>query len=222
MRFQLAAAALAGLRARRALVLDAGCGEGLLAAALARGHPGWQIVGVDINEQMLRRARDRARRQGLRNLEFHHADITQPLGAARYDAVLAMECLVEVPDDDAALGAMAAALRSGGLFLAHLPQDDWKPVLAASEPTWRYEVRHGYTDVDIAQRLARFGVSVLAITPTTRGTLRLAQELRDRIKDRGLKTKALAYPAVLAAVWLERHGLTWGSPRAFMIQGVKA
>ena len=135
--------------------------------------------------------------------------------------MLAMECLEEIPDDEAATAAFAEALRPGGLLLVHVPERDWRPVLRSSEATWRDEVRHGYTRDELVGLLERHGLHVVRLTPTTRGTVRLAQEARDRIKTARLVVRALAYPPLTLALWLERIGITWGPARALYAEARK-
>jgi SAM-dependent methyltransferase len=219
LRFELALESLERFAGDRIVrLLDAGCGEGLFSDAVARAHPRWRVLAADANEEMLDRGRARARSAGLMNVEFLHADLTGDLGSAEYDAVAALECLVEICDDDAAIRAMAHALRPGGLFIAHVPERDWKPVLPRSERTWRHEVRHGYTEGEIVAKVEQAGLSVTAVSGTTRGTVRLAQEVRDRTKKLSLKLRMATYPAMVAAVRLERAGLTWGSERAIFLE----
>jgi ubiquinone/menaquinone biosynthesis C-methylase UbiE len=59
-------------------VLDLGCGPGKWADDVAFLYPEWQIVGVDINETMIRYARAIARSQGRPNVTFKVMDLTQP------------------------------------------------------------------------------------------------------------------------------------------------
>jgi SAM-dependent methyltransferase len=176
------------------------------------------IVGVDTNEEMLRRARERAEQARLGNVAFELEDVTAPLGSARYDAVLAIQLLEEVLDDDAALRSLAQALRGGGVFLADVPERSWRPILPGSSTTWRHEVRHGYEAEELVSRLARCGLVVERITPSSKGTIRLAQEIRDRIRGRSIRVRALTYPALAAAVPLERLGITWGSPHSLFLE----
>lgn len=61
-----------------AAALDIGCGAGELACALARSHPGADVVGLDISEELIAVARERG--AGLANLAFEAAD------AARWSA----------------------------------------------------------------------------------------------------------------------------------------
>lgn len=199
-------------------VLDAGCGDGLLSLELAKRHPTWTFVGVDLREELLEIALTRALRRGLQNVRFARADLTKPLPEAGFDAVLAIECLVEIPDDAAALQNMAASLASGGTLLVHVPESSWSAILPGSESTWRDQVRQGYSAYDIDQALRGVGLEVRGIHPTYRGTVVVAQELLDRLRlrDRALPLRALAFPLVSAAVQLERRGLTWGNAHALL------
>ena len=218
LRFHRASTALERFASKPLHVLDAGCGEGILAVELARRHPDWMVVGVDTNEEMLRRANERAEQARVDNVAFEQRDVTASLGYRSYDAVLAIQLLEEVLDDDAALRSLANALRPYGIFLADVPEQTWTPILRGSEPTWRDEVRHGYKAGELGDRLARFGFSVQRITPSSRGTIRLAQELRDRMKKQSIRRRALVYPCLAAAVPLERIGLTWGQPHSLFVE----
>jgi 2-polyprenyl-3-methyl-5-hydroxy-6-metoxy-1,4-benzoquinol methylase len=205
----------------RLRVLDAGCGEGLLTIALARRNPHWSVLGVDLSAAALRTARAEAARHGLPNAAFATADLTADLGSSRYDAVVALECLLEIPDDHSALAAMSRALRPGGLFLGHVPERNWTPMLPGSEQTWRHEVRHGYTTAELAELARAAGLRVTEVKPTLRGTVGVAQELRDRVRRRRLAAQVLVYPLMLAAVPLERRGITWGPARALFLEAIR-
>jgi SAM-dependent methyltransferase len=215
LRLALAEHAIASYAGKRAIrVLDAGCGDGLLTLALAARHPRWALTGMDLREKLLRGARERAANRGLANATFLPADLTRPLPDSGFDAVMALECLSEIPDDRGALRSMAGALAPGGLFLVQAPDRDWKPVLKGSAGTWRDEVRHGYSEEGLRDALAEAGLAVVGIEPTFRTTVALAQEVRDRAKDRGLASRAILFPAMVAAVRLERWGLTRGPANA--------
>jgi SAM-dependent methyltransferase len=219
LRFALAMRALERFAGGQPLtILDAGCGEGFMAATLARRHPDWRIVAADLDPEGLRRARALLRSSGVRNVHLVQLDLTRPLARACYDAVLALECLAEILDDDAALRQMVQVLRPGGLLLSHVPERHWRPVLPCSADTWRHEVRHGYLEPEIKEKLEHAGAEVTAVARTTRGTVTVAQEVRDRCKGRSLKVQATLYPLMLGAVWLERLGATWGPARAILVE----
>lgn len=46
-------------------VLDIGTGSGLLAIELAKAHANWQIIGIDVSENMLQLARQNAAKRGV-------------------------------------------------------------------------------------------------------------------------------------------------------------
>lgn len=220
LRFELVAQTLERFAAGGSLrVLDAGCGEGLFAESIARRHPGWAIVGVDRDADLLEHARLSLHEGRLANVELVRADLTSDLGDALYDAVVAIECLEEIPDDTQALRRMIAALRPGGLFVAHVPERAWEPVLSNSEATWRHEVRHGYESAEFASRLTELGLEDVDIRGTSRSLVRLAQELRDRARKRRLILRGALFPWLLVAVRLELRGVTWGRERALLVSG---
>jgi SAM-dependent methyltransferase len=223
LRLELAAAALERFAGRAPLrVLDAGCETGLLTNSLARRHADWRVHGVDLNERSLEIARLRAAEEGTANVSFERVDLTRNSASAEYDAVAAMECLTEIPDDLAALRFMAGALRPGGLLLVHVPERDWQPVLSSSPRSWKTEQRHGYSRDELEHLLRDAGLDVLEIVPTTRSTIHLAQELREHVKDRSLKVRLAAYPVMTAALKLEQAGITWGAPRALFAKARKS
>lgn len=197
-------------------MLDAGCGDGLLSLALAKRHPRWSILGVDLRDDMLEGARARARARELRNVEFEHADLERPLEHSGFDVVMAVECLSEIPDDRRAVGTMAAALAPGGVLVVQVPERNWQPVLPGSPDTWREQVRQGYDAGELTALLGSAGLEPVPPRPTYRSLATGAQELRDRIKGRGLAVRAAAFPLLAGAVRLELAGVTWGRANALL------
>jgi SAM-dependent methyltransferase len=198
-------------------VLDAGCGDGLLTLSLAARHENWALLGLDRRGDLLNGARERAAARSLGNVRFQPADLTRPLPEGDFDAVVALECLHEIPDDAAALRSMAGALRPGGLLALQVPEADWSPVLPGSIGIWREEVRHGYGREEISADVRAAGLEPVELRSTYRSLAAAAQEIRDRIKDAPLLLRLLAFPFLAVAVRLERLGLTWGRPSATLV-----
>jgi SAM-dependent methyltransferase len=218
LRLALADEVLSGAAAGGTLrVLDAGCGDGLLTLSLARRHDDWALLGVDQRADLLDGARERAVARSLGNVRFQPADLTRPLPEGDFDAVVALECLHEIPDDEAALRTMAGALRPGGLLALQVPEKDWTPVLPGSTGIWREEVRHGYSREEIAADVRAAGLEPVELRPTYRSLAAAAQEIRDRIKGAPLLVRLLAFPFLAAAVRVEHLGLTWGKPSATLV-----
>jgi trans-aconitate 2-methyltransferase len=197
-------------------LLDAGCGDGLLSLSLAKRHRDWEILGVDRREDLLEGARARARGRFLPNVRFQATDLTAPLPEAGFGAVVALECLHEIPDDESALASMAGALVPGGLLALQVPERGWRPVLPGSSGIWREEVRHGYSSQELEAALRKAGLEPLELRPTYRSLAAGAQEIRDRIKGSALPVRLLAFPFLALAVRLERWGLAWGRPSAIL------
>jgi magnesium-protoporphyrin O-methyltransferase len=104
-------------------VLDAGCGPGVLAIALAQR--GAHVVGVDLAGSLLEVAQARIDQETLRgSVELHTGDMLDPaLGS--FDYVVAMDSLIhyELPDMLGAISQFAARTRSGivGTFAPRTP-----------------------------------------------------------------------------------------------------
>jgi 2-polyprenyl-6-hydroxyphenyl methylase/3-demethylubiquinone-9 3-methyltransferase len=106
-------------------VLDVGCGEGSFAAALA--DAGAQVVGIDVAEESLPRAR--ARHPDL-DLRLVPAQGPWPLQDASFDVVWAGEVIEHVADTAPWLSEVRRVLRSGGTLLLSTPAHDPLGVLA--------------------------------------------------------------------------------------------
>lgn len=106
-------------------VLDAPCGYGRLALALARR--GIEVVGVDFSEALLARAESDRGDVPASRLRFVRADLRQPLEDGGFDAALNVFSSLgygSEDDDRAILATLAAALRPGGrLFVDTMHRD---------------------------------------------------------------------------------------------------
>jgi arsenite methyltransferase len=99
-----------------ATVLDLGCGAGtdLLVAAQMVGPDG-HVIGLDMTESMLARARASADDMGLANVELHQGLIESlPVDDASVDIVTSNGVIDLVPDKDAVFGEIVRVLRPGG------------------------------------------------------------------------------------------------------------
>jgi SAM-dependent methyltransferase len=96
--------------ASAATVLDVGCGDGFLAARLARTVP--EVTAIDVNAPVLARAR--ARFPGAKVTWCHGDVLTHPLEPASFDAVLSNAALHHLPDTRAALQHLGELVKPGG------------------------------------------------------------------------------------------------------------
>jgi ubiquinone/menaquinone biosynthesis C-methylase UbiE len=137
-------------------VVDYGCGPGGLAVELARrvGDSG-RVHGVDLNRELLERARRRAERDGVAaRIELHHVvDDRIPLPSGSVDRVICKNVLEYVPDLEAALGEFRRVLRPGGL--AHAIDSDWG--LLALEPIGPERTAELFEAASVAYRTPLIG-----------------------------------------------------------------
>jgi 2-polyprenyl-3-methyl-5-hydroxy-6-metoxy-1,4-benzoquinol methylase len=92
-------------------VLDAGCGEGYLARALAAR--GAQVTGIDISPRLIELARKKNASGGI---DYQVADLSQPIAdrSGSFDTVASYLVLNDVPDYQGFADTIAAVLTPGG------------------------------------------------------------------------------------------------------------
>lgn len=99
---------------KRVLDIASGTGQPALLAADRVGPKG-RVLGIDLVDEMLAVARQKAADQGLRNVEFREGDAEAlDVPAGSFDAVLIRWGLMFMPDPAACLEGAHAALNRGG------------------------------------------------------------------------------------------------------------
>ena len=117
-------------------VLDVGCGTGTLALELAGSHPAAYIAGVDADEAMLARARQKAERADVR-VDLRRAMAQElPFASATFDAAVSSLFFHHLVRDDklAVAAELLRVLRPGG----RLAVADWG---APRDPMMRLAAR---------------------------------------------------------------------------------
>ena len=94
-------------------VADIGCGTGSLTVELARFAR--RVIGVDLSDEMLRRARAVAGERALRNVEFRRGDaLDLPLSGHSVDAAFCVMVLHFLPEPERAVAGLCRIARPGG------------------------------------------------------------------------------------------------------------
>ena len=108
-------------------VLEIGPGPGGLAVELARRHAGLRVTGVDIDPQMVERAAERARREGLGDrLAFVVGDVAAlPFSDASFDLVTSSFSVHHWPDAATGFAEIRRVLRPGGRAIVYDLPDCW-------------------------------------------------------------------------------------------------
>jgi len=103
-------------------VLDLGCGWGTFTFAFAPDVN--EIVGVDFSEKAIALCRRRARREGLENVTFLHADASDTgLQSESFDAVIAADLVEHLTPEqtEAVFDEAKRLLKRGGRFVLWTP-----------------------------------------------------------------------------------------------------
>jgi len=113
---RVASLAIEKLLPRGLVLADVGCGTGSLTFELARFAK--KVIGVDLSQEMLRRAKNLAIQRNVRNVEFRRADALRlPLQAHSVDAVFCVMVLHFLPDPQRAIAELCRVTRSGGAVI---------------------------------------------------------------------------------------------------------
>jgi ubiquinone/menaquinone biosynthesis C-methylase UbiE len=100
-------------------VLDAGCGSGSMARAIAKAEPAADVVGVDLRDSYIDYARRRAAAEALINLSFETGDVRRlPFSDASFDIVWNKYLLQWVSEPIAAVREFARVLKPGGMLVS--------------------------------------------------------------------------------------------------------
>ena len=114
---RLAAVQALGLRPGDSVV-DVACGTGLNFPLIEEViGPGGRIVGVDLTDAMLARARDRTETNGWSNVSLVEADAVRFEFPAEVDAIVCTYALSQVPECAEVIAHGAAALSGGGRWV---------------------------------------------------------------------------------------------------------
>jgi len=110
------------LNLNNALVLDIGCGTGGPAIVLARDM-GARVISIDIEPQLLDRARALANEAGVGD-QIEYRLVTPgalPFEDDNFDVVFSKDALIHIPDKKALYAQIMRVLKPGGAFAA----SDW-------------------------------------------------------------------------------------------------
>jgi len=115
-------------------ILDLACGTGIVTFALAKRHPQARIVGVDVTEEYLHVARQKAKKLGIK-AEFIHANAETLRLAGMFDCITS-SYIPKYVEANVLLANITPHLKSGGVIVLH---DFLYPQHPAPRALW-----HGY------------------------------------------------------------------------------
>jgi ubiquinone/menaquinone biosynthesis C-methylase UbiE len=152
-------------------VLDVGCGSGQ--SAIPAAHRGHRVTGIDIAENLIEHARERASFEGL-DAQFDVGDAENlPYADNSFDAAISMIGAMFAPQPEKVVAEFARVLRPGGrLYMAnwtprgmpaqmfrciatHVPPPPGfiPPVLWGDEKTVTQRLQDDFTDIQLTRRM---------------------------------------------------------------------
>nr|BCX00139.1 MAG: methyltransferase type 11 [Bacteroidota bacterium] len=142
--------------------LDAGTGFGLYAWRILRYWPQARVLALDVKKTYLESARRFLHRPPYEERIYWVLADLERFGTAEpcFDLILCVDVLEHIPDDEAALRAMAAMLRPGGYLLLNTPSDQGgSGVEQPGQGSFIEEhAREGYNRDELLKRLRALGL----------------------------------------------------------------
>lgn len=115
------------------LVADVGCGSGIALATMAAAFPATQFEGFDPSEHAISRALARLADSGLANVHVRTAGAADLPDDQRYDFIMTLDCIHDMPHPAEAIAAIRKAIQPDGTWLI-------KDIRSA--PDWRDNLRN--------------------------------------------------------------------------------
>lgn len=100
--------------ARVASILDLGCGDGKLDFVLKEVYPHARLVGIDLDEAAIAKARDGAAARQLEGCEFIAGDVDTEIPAGQFDLVYASLILLHISNPRHVVAMAVNRLAPGG------------------------------------------------------------------------------------------------------------
>jgi cyclopropane fatty-acyl-phospholipid synthase-like methyltransferase len=99
-------------------ILDLGCGRGRHSINL--GRKGYHVTGIDLSEQAIKTAKEKAQAEGLKNVQFEVRDMRKPLPTT-FDAIVNLFTTFGYfstnEENAAVLDSVVQMLKPGGIFV---------------------------------------------------------------------------------------------------------
>lgn len=196
--------------------LDAGCGRGDLITYLAERNPSWSFVGLELEDEPIRKAEIIRKRLGLNQVSFQQMDICNLPFKNEFDIAVCSDVMEHVPDDERAFGSLIKALKPGGVLIVtapsvpqpqHLPTVAWRERRIGFDPSDYGHVRQGYSESELREMFVKNGADPVLVRYTYGAFGTLAFDIFFSIGDSQPSPLvfALLFPVMKALGWMDLH-----------------
>jgi SAM-dependent methyltransferase len=141
----------------KTLILDAGSGFGQYAYYLSAKNKLWNVLGVDINEELVSDCNTFFLKLKKTNGIFKTADLRSFVKENTFDLILSVDVMEHIVEDEQVFANFYQSLKPGAMLLLSTPKEkSGKDRLKNSDDAM---VRNGYDPKEIEDKLKRVGFS---------------------------------------------------------------
>ncbi len=177
--------------------LDCGCGPGTITIDIARAVSPGDVIGIDLAETEVSKAKANARAAGVRNVQFRAASVYDlPFADGQFDAVFSNALFEHLSDPVRAAREIMRVLRPGGVAgirALAISRNVWWPYeapVADLARLWAQVGEHNGGDFDRALRLPAIvqeaGFEVTQASPSFSPDTRVVTAVIERLRDPAL------------------------------------
>ena len=152
-------------------ILDLGCSSGQ--SSIKAAKTAQKVVGVDFDESLLRLAKETAKREKIKNVEFRKVNLEKGLKYKEnsFDKIIFLDVLEHLVERDKILKDIKRVLKKDGLVFVGVPNKDtsWKKrqrevgVCSFSDPDHKIE----FSKKEILDLLKKHGFKIINVSFST-------------------------------------------------------
>ncbi|MGJ7041376.1 phosphoethanolamine N-methyltransferase [Shinella sp. BE166] len=211
---------LSGVALQGRHVLDFGCGAGGITLHIARTYAPADIVGYDVEQPVIDRARAAATAAGLSSVAHF---VSSPPGRlpfddGQFDVVFSKDAMIHVPDKEALFAELFRVLKPGGVFAA----SDWL-IAHDGEPSPEMKDYIAAEGLSFGMASSRRYLRAMAAAGFVDGAVESRNAwYREVARDELARLKGPLYAAAVAAVGeahVEKNIRTWTAMQKVLDSG---
>ncbi len=129
---------------------------------LAKLHPDAEVIGIDLEQELVDRANSIVSAAQLKNCRFQQSDVVKLPFQNEFDMILSVDNMEHVEDDIGAMKSIFNALKPGGTLVMHVPGYHRRYPVFKKSVNFDVpgHVRPGYTLEQVTEKLQSVGFKV--------------------------------------------------------------